>query len=257
MKTVDLYCFSGTGNTLLAARRLAAALRRHGVETVLRGLWPATTVEPGEGILGLAFPVACQSTYPFVWDFVARLPPGQGRGVFALDTLHAFSGGLLGPLRRLLAAKGYRPLGAAEIPMPSNLRLRVPAPGRDEAVREKAMAAIDALAGDLAAGRAVWPEGGRGEAMLHRLSRARTTWGFLRWAMNLRLDSGTCSGCGLCERLCPVGAIRLDREPALDRRSCQLCMRCHSFCPVGAIRSRIPWSPYQAVAAAALLESDS
>ena len=37
-----------------------------------------------------------------------------------VDTLGGFSGGIVGPLRRLLTRKGYAPLGAREIRMPMN-----------------------------------------------------------------------------------------------------------------------------------------
>ena len=82
MKTSCIYCFSGTGNTLLATKRLVAALNQRGVETTWQALTPATQVAPGTSGLGIAFPVANQSTYPFVWDFMGSLPPGDGRAVF-------------------------------------------------------------------------------------------------------------------------------------------------------------------------------
>ena len=154
MKAACIHCFSGTGNTLLATRRLAQALNEHGVATTWWRLGSPAAVEASPGALGIAFPVACQSTYPFVWDFVASLPPGHGRGVFVLDTLHMVSGGLLDALRRQLEAKGYRPLGAAEIRMPSNLALRAMPPEGVASVVGRAMAAIDAFADDLVAGLA-------------------------------------------------------------------------------------------------------
>lgn len=256
MNTVCIHGFSGTGNTLLVTRHLAQALAGHGVAVSCRPLLPGLPVEAAVGDLGLTFPVACQSTYPFVWDFVDALPPGNGRGVFVVDTLHMTSGGLLAPLRRRFEEKGYHPLGAIEVRMPSNLRLQAISPEGAKRVLDQALAKVDAFAAELAAGTARWPRAGWFESTVYALSRWRGTWAFARWGMGMRLDRAQCSGCGLCEKLCPVGAIRYDREPALDRRACQLCMRCHSFCPVGAIRSRLSWNRYHAVTAAELLAAN-
>ena len=257
MKTACIYCFSGTGNTLLATRRLMAGLDERGVETTCYALTPDAHVQPGTSGLGIAFPVACQSTYPFVWDFIARLPPGDGRAVFVLDTLHAFSGGLLAPLRHLLVGKGYEPLGAIEIKMPSNLRLREPREEQVAATTEKAMAAVDCFAEQLAEGRAEWPRAGMLEGVLHALSRSRLLWGFARWMMGLRHDPGHCSDCGFCQSICPLHAIDPQGTPVLDRKACQLCMRCYSYCPVGSIRSRLPWQTYRAVKVGELLALQS
>lgn len=49
--------------------------------------------------IGLAFPVAVQSTYPFVWQFIRNLPEAKGTPVFMVDTLAGFSGGIVGPLK--------------------------------------------------------------------------------------------------------------------------------------------------------------
>jgi len=246
LKTACIYCFSGTGNTLLATQRLMAGLHERGVATTCHALTPDAQVSPGTSGLGITFPVACQSTYPFVWDFVGSLPPGDGRAVFVMDTLAPFSGGLLAPLRKLLVEKGYEPLGAVEVIMPSNLRLRLRREERVAAIREKGMAAVDAFAEDLANGRATWPKPGFFEGFLHAVSRSRWLWAFARWGMNLRHDPNQCSACGFCQKICPLGAIDPERTPVLDRKVCQLCMRCYSYCPVGAIRSRLPWKPYHA-----------
>ena len=188
MKAACIYCFSGTGNTLLATRRLASGLEERGVPTVCHGLATDTEVPPGTCGLGITFPVACQSTYPFVWDFLERLPTGDGRAVFIMDTLHAQSGGLLAPLRKLLVEKGYEPLGAAEIRMPSNLRLSTSKEGQDGATIEQAMAAVDRFADALGNGRAEWPEPGVCEGVVHAISRSRMLWGFSRWLMKLQHD---------------------------------------------------------------------
>ena len=69
---------------------------------------------------GIAFPVAFQSTFPFVWSFISNSPYVQSAPVFIVDTLMAFSGAIVGLLKKALTQKGYNCIGACENPMPNN-----------------------------------------------------------------------------------------------------------------------------------------
>ena len=118
---VVIYVFSGSGNTHAVAGRVTGTLLDEGIAAQLR---PLERSDPGDtlfaGTVGLAFPVALLSTYPFVWEFAENLADGRGRGIFMIDTLSGLSGGIVGPMRRVVSARGYRPVGAVEIRMPSN-----------------------------------------------------------------------------------------------------------------------------------------
>jgi ferredoxin len=256
---IDLYWFSGTGNTLLVARELAAALRAGGAAVALRRLEAAdpTQVNPAHA-LGLAFPVAVQTTYPLVWRFCRALPTTASAPAFMVDTLGGYSGAIVGPLRAVLRRQGYAPVGAREIQMPINCFRRKDAAPRDERVRTRGLAQARAYAEDLLAGKTHWGHIPLLPDLFYALVGSALMW---RWVAHdggrIKLDAGRCTGCGLCQQLCPVNNIRLMADLPVRADRCEFCLRCIAFCPTRALDP--PYmSPaqYRAVAAAELLRDE-
>jgi len=119
---IDLYYFSGTGNTLLVAKKMVETFKDKGIEAKLLKIEDSNPEEVNlEHTIGLGFPVAELSTYDFVWKFIKALPEANGTNIFMVDTLGAFSGGIVGPVREIVKKKGYNPIGAKEIIMPPNI----------------------------------------------------------------------------------------------------------------------------------------
>ncbi len=56
------------------------------------------------------------------------------------------------------------------------------------------------------------------------------------------IDSARCLACGVCESVCPVGAISIKGTALVNASCCIGCGRCADECPEGAIALR----PYQA-----------
>ena len=127
LKNIDIYFFSGTGNTLLVVRKMKEVFVKNNINVNLYRIEKSKPQEINtEHTIGLAFPVACQSTYPFVWDFIRNMPEVKGAGVFMVDTMLAYSGAIVGPVKSVLRKKGYSPIGAREILMPSNVVFKKP-----------------------------------------------------------------------------------------------------------------------------------
>lgn len=122
MDSVDFYYFSGTGNTLLIAKKMSETFEKCGIRTSMYRIEDSNPWKINlSHTIGLGFPVAELSTYEFVWKFIKSLPNANKTEIFMVDTLAGFSGGIVGPLRRIVEEKGYKPIGACEIVMPPNV----------------------------------------------------------------------------------------------------------------------------------------
>lgn len=60
---------------------------------------------------------------------------------------------------------------------------------------------------------------------------------YLSRDVSLQLDRSRCTGCGMCEVVCPHGVFAIESKKArlLDRRACIECGACALNCPVDAI----------------------
>ena len=132
IKDVDFYCFSGTGNTFLVAKKMGEVFTEKGINVNLKKIEKSNPKNINlDHTIGLAFPVACFTTYPLVWNFIKSMPKANGTKVFMVDTLAGFSMAIVGPLKRVLKNKGYLTIGAKEIIMPGNF-LRVESDDKNE-----------------------------------------------------------------------------------------------------------------------------
>jgi len=234
---IDFFYFTGTGNTLLAVNKMREVFSRNGIQVTMNKIEKS---DPGKinlkNTIGLAFPVAGFSTYPFVWDFLKKLPDANGTHVFMVDTMGGTAGGIAGPLKKILKRKGYNTIGAEQIQMPSNIFYVEPG----DAIKQKVADGLnkaEVYANNIISGKARWDRVPVLSDIVYYFSL------FLLYLMKVRLhqklflfkaDPSKCSKCGTCATICPVKNIEMKEFPVHGLK-CQYCLRCVSFCPKKAI----------------------
>lgn len=232
-KKASIYCFSGTGNTLIVSKALKQELESSGVDVKLFAMEKEDPKNIDlSGAIGLSFPVAVFTSYPLVMDFITKMPKAEGTPVFMFSTMGGAAAGMKSYLRSLLLKKGYRPVGAKQIVMPDNF---TPTPAKDKInpdIVDKGTQTIRCFAKQLLSGSSKWGYFPLLPSLIFKLSQYIMRRPSFKKAV--KINRNKCIKCGLCSKLCPVGNIVMREYPAfLDK--CEVCMRCISYCPKGAL----------------------
>lgn len=259
METIDFYYFSGTGNTYLVVKKMCETFQKSGIEANMYKIENSNHEDINlNHIIGLGFPIAELSTYEFVWDFINALPQTNGTEIFMVDTLGGFSGGIVGPVKKIVEKKGYKPIGACEIIMPPNIFYIQDEETCKKKIR-KGLIKAEKYAKALIKGKAKW---GRIPVLSDTvyytslLGLKVTETNLNQKLLYLHPDKEKCNKCGTCVDLCPINNIRMeDSEYPKNLMHCQYCLRCVSFCPKRAIKCPINYKgkTYRAIKAKELL----
>ena len=236
MKTI-LYYFTGTGNSLAAARKLADLLGDTELIPIASLRNTPGEVIPGAGRVGIVCPVYDCGIPVVVAEFAGRLDISKAEYTFAVVTFGGMGVSALHQLNGIFKRRQGTSLDAAfPLIMPGNFP-PVGKPSSAEkagAILAAADTRLDVIAGQIREGKTVTP----GFAPLSGLAQL-ITYGL--FSKNVH-ESGSrfsvtdaCTSCGTCEKVCPVENITMaDGRPQWNHQ-CELCCACLHFCPVEAI----------------------
>jgi ferredoxin/flavodoxin len=235
-----IYYFSGTGNSLAAAKTLADSLQPCRLVPVVRALKEPNLLENSDECVGIVTPVYFFGLPNIVARFLKTASFHGAKYIFLIATAGHPFGVALTEANGYLKAKGQSLSYGAYIFMPDNY-LPFYNVSTDKAKRilagsEKRLAA---LAGELAA-RKTSVVDRLNAPLVGPLARWWHETNCARFAADDRYFTTTdkCISCGICEKVCPVGNIRLvDGRPQWLGR-CEQCFACLHFCPVAAIEFR-------------------
>jgi ferredoxin len=253
---LHIYYFSGTGNALTAARWVAERARERGVaaevEAIDRLQRPELPAAAGRVLAGFHFPTHGFTAPWVMMKFLARFPARRRRAADAYVSnsragtnvgrvmIPGVSGTAALVAIVILLLKGYRVVGSKAADLPSNWLQLHPGftSGAAEAMFARRRPQFRRFADRILDGKATFE--GWGTFVLDA-AFAPISLGYLLvgrfWLAKLQMAAWTCDGCGLCERLCPVGAIEMRGGRPYWTHRCEACMRCLSICPWKAVES--------------------
>lgn len=227
-----IFYFTGTGNSLMAAKALAQdGERLVDMAKARKARDHRFDIPDGERI-GFVFPVYWYTLPDVVLDFVRALEiGGAGRYVFSVITC---GGGIAGAgafLAKELAAKGLRLSYATPLLMPDctvfyyNLET-------DENNASRLSAAgvrLSEIKAELEAKKEKKARGFFSEVMRIMYRASEKTKKFYA--------TDACVGCGMCEKNCPDAAIEIrNGKPVWIKKNCTKCAACINRCPQKAIQ---------------------
>ncbi|MFA6173505.1 MAG: EFR1 family ferrodoxin [Kiritimatiellales bacterium] len=234
MKTI-IYWFSGTGNSLAAAKALAKSCGDAELIPMAKAL---RNPPPAAERIGLVFPVYSFGPPALVARFVEKLNASPDSYIFSVITYAGNQGGTLAILRRLLQKRGLDLAAGWGVKMPENYPPLggAPAPEKQQAVNVEADEQIGKIAEELQQS----PHGRYESSTMFWRILSRVAYPLFKKNVPradrfFRADE-KCNGCCICAQVCPVNdVVMLDGRPTWLGH-CEQCFACFHWCPQKAVQ---------------------
>lgn len=244
LKGILLY-YSNTGNTRLACEYLKSKLTRAELDLadIVRG--GPVSLSPYD-VAGFAFFTDTWRPPALFMRRAAALLDTQDKPAFSLNTYGCLTGRSSVTMCRALRRMGMNVIGAHSLHTPENYPPMVASGhGFAESPGDKELQSFNAFIhhldfalGLIDSGKAApsaRPAPGFPNVLLPSRAGALMSLVFGKPAM--RAEPAQCVRCGLCEKVCPAGAVTLQPAPVFDHSVCERCWSCYNHCPHKAVHT--------------------
>lgn len=233
-----IYCFSGTGNSLRAAMRIAEEIG--GAEIVSVRSDPASVPARNASVIGFVCPVYEWDIPEAMKDFVKRLEINPSAYIFMVATYIFIHGRSFETMESLLAEKGaHLHYGAALRCVASQCTAYPPFPP-ERLMLPRMERGVMKISRDVAARkhRAYPPMSPLTRRLYPKLMTPYIE-------VEHEYDKGfytddRCVGCATCAKVCPTRNITMEAGRPVWNHRCHGCMACVAYCPTKAIQFKTP-----------------
>lgn len=235
--SIKIFYFSGTGNSLYAAKMLASKL---GDAEVI----PIANINEDIDIsscdkIGIVFPVYAWGPPRIVTKFAETIDL-KDKYVFSAATYGGFIGGTLLILDKILKNNGAKIAAGFGLKQPGNYVVgygsRLSPEEAYKKVSEKTEKKLDEIAEAVKNSKETGMEANAGWI------NAVTNIAYSAFITHFKEQekgfwvNGNCNDCKVCERICPVENIKVIDGKRVWQGKCEMCMACIQWCPKEAIQ---------------------
>jgi ferredoxin len=245
MPKTTIYYYSGTGNSLWSAKKLAEELSDTTVVAIVKSSKDDQNTESEN--VGIVFPVHMWGVPYRVIEFVKNLKINPQKYYFALAVNAGQVSATLLQLNKLMKKKGGSLSSGFDIVLPSNY---IPwgGPGPIEKQQER-IAAVSSKIIDVAKVvskqlNQTLEKGPLWQRIVFTWFYKMTTPYIPKMDKNFRIDE-KCNSCGICEKVCPAANILMKEGKPVWQKQCQQCLACIQWCPKESIQFGKKTSEYK------------
>jgi len=237
MKTI-IYYFTGTGNSLAAAKKVAALLGDCGLVPIASLKDIPGKIVPQADRVGIVCPVYDAGVPRIVAEFAERIDLSRAGYTFAIVTMGGTGVSALHQLNAILTkGQGGKLDAAFAVKMPGNFPPvgRPPVGEKKDAILAAADKHLTVIAHSIDQGITVPP----GFSPISSLMRCFLYPPFFKNVHGMDRSFSleeNCTSCGICAKICPVGNIAMENDRPVWQHHCEWCCACIHFCPVEAIQ---------------------
>ncbi len=233
---VEIFVFSGTGNSLALARGIARGLGGGRISRIRADLFDRGDISSRASLIGFVFPVYFLDLPNPVRTLLERVELPRESRIFAVGTMGRMAGPALDEVRKILRTKDRDLAWAFEQTMPGNSVLFPTSPAKRPSVLAESERRAEDIARHIREGQPVREDRSRlWEYPAREFMRWNYT-GMHRIGQKAAVE-GKCTGCGTCVHVCPLDNIT-QGQGSIPRweDNCADCFACLHWCPANAVQ---------------------
>ncbi len=234
--SIEIYSFSGTGNSLQVAKEIGSKFNDSKVISINSRLMSGS-IKAQSKTVGIVFPVYFAGVPVMVADFINKIDLSEVDYIFSVTTCgEPFSSRASTDCRNLFKKRGEKLDASFNIKMPGNYIIMYESKndkfkkGCFDSLGEKVDTIFDIVKsskkhhdGDNIVVKTLGP-------LLYKY--------FTKTLKNKDKKftvEDSCTGCGICEKVCPANNIKVDGNPSWHG-NCEQCLACIQYCPKESIQ---------------------